>query len=197
MADWDSQINTDVPGRAPIRPTMREREVELLPIWDNDGKGIASPEHGNAGQDINPNRINKHKLESLTDEEWAHWFSIFDEHLETFFTSRIRPTRRVSVAVPIFAGQGPFTNLPLIGGPGLITGYSLVGAATKLATFIDQKQGTNTPILNVGFDAKTVSTDVLPAPGVWYNGALLLNTNDASISGVLYIEKVMVDDAGY
>jgi hypothetical protein len=73
----------------------------------------------------------------------------------------------------------------------------LQGAATKLATFFDQKSGTGVPILSVGFDAKTVSTDVLPDPGVWFNGALTVTLSDPSIFGVLYIEKVIVDDASY
>lgn len=195
MADWDSQLSTDIAGRAPIRPTMPERQIELLPEWDNDGKSLGAPAHGNAGQEIAPHRENKNGLEALSPEEYAHWFKLFDEHLETFFTSRIRPTRRLSVAVPVFSGI--LSGTPLVGGPGLITGYSLQGAATKLATFFDQKSGTGVPILSVGFDAKTVSTDVLPDPGVWFNGALTVTLSDPSIFGVLYIEKVIVDDASY
>lgn len=195
MADWDSQLSTDIVGRETIRPTMPEREIEMLPQWDNDGKSLGPDPHGNAGQRTAASRLNKHQLEALTPEEYAHWFELFDAHLETFFTSRIRPTRRLSVAVPVFAGLA--ANSPLVSGPGLITGYSLQGAATKLATFFDQKSGTGIPILSVGFDAKTVSTDVLPDPGVLFLGSLAATLNDPSIFGVLYIEKVVVDDASY
>lgn len=173
------------PGEPDRHPNATVQEMTHTPQGPDTW---TQPQHDSMGKLIHNTEQPAAAIEVPGPEPIDHFMRVFDEHMHVFFTNYVNRKRRIAIAVPVFAGS---TSLSL-SGPGYILGYSLQGAAGKLATFSDTKNGYAVPILSVGFDARTTNTESFTHP-LFFDGQIIPNLNDPSIQGVLYIEKTISD----